>query len=168
MGNEIANPMPTKYKIFLGKGVLPLTTPTSGPAPGPLRTPRSQTVLPTIQNGMTPMHKRVQGGGWRAAALASFFMTVGGNEPLGGIYNWWNHGISDGNGTNWEFITKLCEFYLRKRGFLDFLNTKTREPRCHNGILDENSTNWQFSAKLHVNFTTILPYKTGFLGLLKC
>ena len=28
--------------------------------------------------------------------------------------------------------------------------------------------NWQFSAKLRVNFTPILPSKTGFLGLLKC
>ena len=51
---------PPNTKFFLGKGALPLTTPTRGPAPGPLRTPRSQTVLPTIQNGMTRMHKHSQ------------------------------------------------------------------------------------------------------------
>ena len=49
MDNEIAYLMPTKYKIFL-RGRFPLQ-------PGPLRTPCSQTVLPTIQNGMMPMHK---------------------------------------------------------------------------------------------------------------
>ena len=50
---------------------------------------------------MRPMHKRyavegakgVRSGG--CGPSSHFLMTVGGNEPLGGIYNWsrWKHGI---------------------------------------------------------------------------
>ena len=65
MGNEIAYLMPTKYKIFAA----PLQPPQGGQLPGPLRTPRSHTVLPTIQNGMTPMHKRAQRCGGGAGGL---------------------------------------------------------------------------------------------------
>ena len=46
--------MPTKYKIFLGKGELSPYNLTRGPAPEPPQTLRSQTVLTTIQNEMTP------------------------------------------------------------------------------------------------------------------
>ena len=73
--------------------------------------------------------QRGRGCGVGAAALLQFFDDSRGKwarkwaEPLGGIYNWsrWKHGISGGNGTNWELITKLCEFYpCRKQVFLEF------------------------------------------------
>ena len=72
--------MPTKYKIFLGKGVLPPYNPRQ--RTGSLRTSRSQTVLSTIQNGMTSMHKRAQrwGGGGGQGLLCPppppFLMTL--------------------------------------------------------------------------------------------
>ena len=52
MGNEIAYLMATKCKIFLARGAARLQPRPGGQLPGPLRTPRSQTVLPspTIQN----------------------------------------------------------------------------------------------------------------------
>ena len=57
---------------FLRQGsASPLPPPPGGQPPGPLWTPRSQTVLPTIQNGMTPMHKHAKG------APPLFLMTVG-------------------------------------------------------------------------------------------
>ena len=115
MGNEIAyHDISCAHQIqnFLKQGGAVSLQP-GGQLPGPLRTPRSQSVLPTIQNWMTPMHKRyAKGKGVRSGGCgpsSHFLVTVGGNEPLGGIYNWsrWKHGISGGNGTNWEFITKL-------------------------------------------------------------
>ena len=51
------------YQIqnFIRQGALPLYNPRLGSQPpGPLRTTCSQTVLPTIQNGMTSMYKRAQ------------------------------------------------------------------------------------------------------------
>ena len=168
MGNEIANPMPIKYKIFLGKGALPFAIPTRGPAPGPMRTPRSQTVLPTIQMEWRPCisMRKWGGGAGGLRPFPHFYDSRGkwarGNLQLVEAWNrWWK----------WYKLRihhEIMWILPSKRVFLDFFNTKTREPRFHNGILDENSTNWQLSAKLHLNFTPILPSKTGFLGLLKC
>ena len=127
MGNEIAyHDISCAHQIhnFLKQGgAVSSQPPPGGQLPGPLRTPRSQSVLPTIQNWMTSMHKGEGGAEWRLRPLLPFFGDSRGNEPLGGIYNWsrWKHGISGGNCTNWEFITKLCEFYpRRKQVFLDF------------------------------------------------
>ena len=68
--------------------------------------------------------------------------------------------------TNWEFITKLREFYSFKTlKPMSFRGLRPLDPRCHKGISDENSTNWQFSAKLHVNVTPrSYPLKQVFLG----
>ena len=66
MGNEIAYLMPTNYKIFLGKGALTAYNQRQGASPtGPTRTLCAQTVLPIIQNGMTPLQHKpgIHGGG---------------------------------------------------------------------------------------------------------
>ena len=118
MGNEIAYPMPTKYKIFLGKVALPPYNPLD---PGEYLARRPS--FPQFKMEWCPYTSMCKG-----RARPPFLMTVGGNEPLRGIWNWWKkHGISGGNGINWEFITKLCEFYPLKRVFLGFKNTKTHE-----------------------------------------
>ena len=112
MGNEIAHLILTVYKIFVGKGALPPYNPRQGASPLD-RTPRSQTVLPTIQNGMTPMRRCEQRGGrgpgphfwWQSGEFHSGeFKICGSMESLV-------------IGTNWEIITKLCEFYPLKRAF---------------------------------------------------
>ena len=97
---------PPNTELFLGKGALPPYNPHHGASPlDPCKTPRSQTVLPTTQNGMMPMHRCAQRGG----APAPIFDDSRGNFKLV-----WKHGISGGNGTNWEIIMKFC-------GLLDWL-----------------------------------------------
>ena len=60
---------PPNTKFFKQGSAVSLQNPPGGQLPGPLRTPRSQSVLPTIQNWMTPMHKqRGRGCGVGAAA----------------------------------------------------------------------------------------------------
>ena len=169
--------MPTKYKILLGKGALP---PYRGPAPGSLQTPLSQTVLPTIQNGMTPMHKRAQRRGGQEGCGASpppifddsrgkwaffcEFKTGGSMESLVEMVQIEN---SLGHYVNFILENRLSLAFKTLKP-MSFRGFRPLDPWCHDGIANENSTNWQFSAKLHVNFTPpphILPSKTGFLGL---
>ena len=61
--------MPTKYKIFLGKGALPPYNPHQGASP--LDPCEHLAHRATIQNGMTPMPKGAQGGGGVGAATPS-------------------------------------------------------------------------------------------------
>ena len=68
-------------KFSKARGAAPLQPPLGSQPPGPLRTTCSQTVLPTIQNGMTPMHKRAQRS--RAGGRPFPFLMTGENEPLG-------------------------------------------------------------------------------------
>ena len=62
-----------QYKTFLGKGALPPYNPRQGASPlDPWEHLAQQTALPTIQNGMTPMHKRAQWGNAPFARLPIF------------------------------------------------------------------------------------------------
>ena len=106
MGYEIAYLMPTKCKICLARGAAPLQPLPGGQLPGPMQTPRSQTVLPTIQNWMTPLHvnKRAQmGEGRRAAPQSHFWWQSGevshsGNLKLVEPWNlWWKWCIKTEN-----------------------------------------------------------------------
>ena len=156
--------MPTEYKVFLNKGELPpYNSHQGGQPPGPLRTPRSQTVLPTIPNEMTPMHRCEQRGGGAAGPTPIFDdsrrkRATWGNLELVEAWNfWWKC-------TNWDIITKLCEFYLWKGLSWAF---KTLNPWASGGSAPwtpgammespmktvQIEANWQFSAELHVNFT---------------
>ena len=85
---------------------------------GPLRTPHSQSVLPTIQNWMTPMHKRYRGEGVRsrggAAAPPPIFWWQSGEMSHSGEFTIGHdgsmesgHGISGGNGTNLRIYYKV-------------------------------------------------------------
>ena len=59
-----------------------------------------------------------QGGGeWEGCGPFPHFWWQSGEMSHSGelIYNWWKHGLYGGNGTNWEFFTKLCEFYPQKQ-----------------------------------------------------
>ena len=88
-------------------------------------------VLPTIQNWMTPMHKRyAKGKGVTvgAAPLLQFFDDSRGKWATRGnlqlvMVEAWNPGMESlvEMVQTWEFITKLCGFYSRrKQVFLDF------------------------------------------------
>ena len=82
--------MPTEYKIFLGKGALPPYNPRQGASPLDL-CERSQTILPTVQNGMTPMHRCEQRGG--GGAPAPIFVDIRGKRATRGNVKWdevWN------------------------------------------------------------------------------
>ena len=106
-------------------GAVSLQPPPGGQLPGPLRTPRSQSVLPTIQNWMTPMHKqRGRGCGVGAAALFPIFwwqlgeMSHSGEFTIG--HQSLKHGIRAWN-LWWKWyklensVAKLCEFYPRRK-----------------------------------------------------
>ena len=155
MGNEIAHLMPTKYKIFLGKEALP---------------PCSQTVLPTIQNGMMPIS--VCKGGKEGGRTASLIFDDSrgkwasrGNLKLVEAWNiWWK----------WYKLRihyKIMWILPSGMGFLGLLkHSETHElpgalspdPRCHNGMkivqIDNSVQNYMWILPL------ILPPKTGFLG----
>ena len=119
MGNEIAyHDISWAHQIqnFLKQGgAVSLQPPPGGQLPGPLRTPRSQSVLPTIQNWMTPMHKqRGRGCGVGAAAPPPIFwwqlgeMSHSGEFTIGhGGSMESGHGISGGNGTNLRIYYKV-------------------------------------------------------------
>ena len=133
--------MPTKYKIFLSKGVLsPCNLRQGALLPGPLWTTRSQSVLPTIQNWMTPMHKRyAKGKGVRSGGCgpsSHFLMRVGGNEPLVGIYNWsrWKHNLW------WKW------YKLRISGRVSVLQSYV------NFTLGGNRTSWTFKVLKSTSF----------------
>ena len=175
MGNEIAYLMPTKCKIFLGKERCPWQPPPGGQLPGPLPTPRSQTVLPTIRNWMMPsMWISVRKwGGAGGPCPNPIFDDSRGKWATWRIQNWWKHwwkwcikienslqnyvNFTLGNRFSWAFKT------LKP---ISFRGLRPLDPRCHDGISDEKSTNQQFSAKLYVNSAPppILPSKVGFLG----
>ena len=119
-----------------------------------------ETVLPTIQNGMTPMHKRAQrgpGGVGGLRPLPPFLMTVGGNEPLGEF----------GIGGSMESLMKMVALQIEnsfrnyvnftlRNGFswafktlkpMSFRGLRPLDPRWHDGISDENSTNCHNSVR---------------------
>ena len=94
MGNEIAYLMPTKYKIFLGKGALPPYNPRQGASP----------LDQAANTSLTDCHSYKH---------AQRLGDSRGNLKLVQAWSlWWK----------WygEFITKLCEFYPLKQVFLDF------------------------------------------------
>ena len=143
MGNEIAyHDISCAHQIqnFLKQGgAVSLQPPPGGQLPGPLRTPRSQSVLPA----MTPMHKRyergrgcgVGGAEWGLRHLLPFFDDSWGKWATRGnlqlvTVEAWNPGMESlvEMVQTREFITKLCEFYpRRKQVFLDFWSAKTYE-----------------------------------------
>ena len=166
MGNEIAYLMATKHKIFLGKEVLPPYHPHQGASPW---TP-ANTLLTDC-----PSHNSI----WNdthafkhAKGAPPFFWWQSGKWATRGIKNWWKHGISGGNGTNWESITKSCEFYPLKRAF------QTLKPMSFRGLrpLDPGATMESPLKMVQIDnslwnymwiLPPILPFETGFPGLLK-
>ena len=104
-------PPNTKYK-----GCSLLATSTRGPVPGPLRTPRSQSVLPTIQNWMTPMHKhgtqRRRGCGVGAAAPPPIFRWQSGEMSHSGEFTIIGHGGSMESLVEMVQIENLLQSYV--------------------------------------------------------
>ena len=81
---HILCPLPTKYKIFLGKGALPLTTLTRGPDPW---TPANTSLT------NCPSHKHAQRLGdsqGKCATLGNLKLVVAWN-PMEMVYKWRNH-----------------------------------------------------------------------------
>ena len=156
--------MPTKYKIFLDKGVLPPYNPHQGASHLDSCEHLAQYRLsfPQFKMEWRPASKRVQRAAapplpyfcWQSGNMShSVELTIGGSmESLvkmvglqieNSLWNYVNFTL--GNGFSWVFKT-LKPMSFRELHPLD---------PGHDGISDEkkNSTNWQFSAKLHVNFT---------------
>ena len=164
MGNEIAYLMLTENNIFLGKGALPPYNPRQG-ADRPLRTPCSQTVLPTIQNGMMPMHRCEQRGGWGP-----------------GPHFWWQSGEKSHSGELGGSMESLVEMVQIEKALQNYVNFtlwkglswafKTLKPMSFRG----RNLRWkQFKLKLIDNsvrnYMWILPrsypLKRVFLGFAK-
>ena len=127
MGNDIAYLMPTKCKIFLGKGRSPFTTPARGPASWtPAYT--SLTDCPSHNsklNDAQHVNKCAQMGGRKAAPQYHFWWQLGKVSHSGNLKL--VEALVEMVYKNWEFITKLCEFYPWKQVFLGFQNTKTHK-----------------------------------------
>ena len=115
--------VPTKYKIFLSKGVLSPCNLRQGASSLDPWEHLAHSVLPTIQNWMTPMHKqRGRGCGVGAAAPPPIFWWQLGEKSHSGeftIGHQWKHGIRAWNlWWKWyklENLAKLCEFYPRRK-----------------------------------------------------
>ena len=102
--------VPNKYKIFLSKGVL---------SPCNLRQRASSLPCEHTKIEWRPcMRRYAKGKGVRSGGCgpsSHFLMTVGGNEPLGGIYNWsrWKHGIRAWNlWWKWYKLENLLQSYV--------------------------------------------------------
>ena len=146
-----------------------------------MRTPRSQTVLPTIQTWMMPMHVNNLAcgnmGGQEGRAPIPFLMTVAGNEPFGGnlrLVEAWNlcwkwfiqienslqnyMNFTLGNRFSWAFKT------LKP---ISFRGLCSLDPRCHDGISDEIVQIDNSVQNYMWILPPILPSKMGFLWALK-
>ena len=161
MGNEIAYLIPTKYKIFLGKGALPPYNPRQGASPqDPCEHLAHRLSLLHFKMEWRPcisMRKGGGGGGWHPIFLwqsgetshSGEFKIGGSMESLVEMVQIENSLRNNVNFTLWNrFSLAFKTIYPWASG-----GSAPLEPRCHDGISDKNSTNWQFSAKLHVNFT---------------
>ena len=152
--------MPTKYKIFQGKGALNPYNPRQGTSPWTYAN-TSLTDCPSFNSKWNDTHAicisvRKGGGG-----VAPILMKVGGKEPLGGFKI----------GGSMESLVEMVQIEDSLRNYvnstlwnvfswvfktpkpMNFRGLRSLDPWCHDGISDGNSANWQFSAKLHVNFT---------------
>ena len=157
--------MPTKCKIFLGKGRFPLTTPVRGPAPWtPANT--SLTDCPSHNSKWNCVHACISvrmREGRRATPPSHFWWQLEEMSHLGNLkllveawnlwWKWcaqienslWNYvNFTLGNGFSWAFKT------LKPLSFRG-LNPPPGPPVPWWNLWWK-STNWQFSARLYVNF----------------
>ena len=178
MGDEIAYLMPTKCKIFLGKGRCPLTTPARGPASW---TP----VNTSIAHRLSFPQFKIE---WRPCMWISVRKWGRAGGPRPNFHFWWqsgemNHSGESKIGGSMESLVEMIQIENSLRNYVNFTlgnrfswAFKTLKPISFRGLRPlDPCAKIEYPMKIvQINNSVqnymwilppILPSKMGFLGL---